>query len=267
MNGEQGLTGSDTVREQYATADKLNTRISLHDRYSVNKQGFGPWIAAHYSFPEGARVLELGCGTGSLWAGQDALIQRCSKLILTDLNEGMVEKARAALGERPGLEYRTADIQSIPFPDRSFDAVIANMMLYHVPDMEKALREVRRVLKKDGTFYAATYGENGMTAFLNGLIDMNIPVGSAFTLQNGRDKLKNYFADIVTDLYDDALIVTNAEDLADYVLSLPAAQGLKGLTKDTVRAVIEKHMTDGALRVPKEYGMFIARAPKDEEDL
>ena len=60
--------------------------------------------------------------------------------------------------------------------------------------------------------------------------------------------------------------MTDAEDLADYILSLPAAKSLTGLTKSAVRAVIEKHMTDGALRVPKEYGMFIARAPKDEED-
>ena len=164
MKSGEDLTGKDTVREQYATADKLNTRISLHEKYSVNKQGFGPWIAAHYAFPEGARVLEAGCGTGSMWAGQDALIMRCSKLILTDLNEGMVTKAKAALGERQELEYRTADIRSIPCPDRSLDAVIANMMLYHVPDIDKALREVCRVLKKDGTFYAATYGENGMTA-------------------------------------------------------------------------------------------------------
>ena len=57
----------DAVRSQYRTIDKLTQRISIHEKYSTNKTGFGPWIASHYEFPKGDRVLELGCGTGSMW--------------------------------------------------------------------------------------------------------------------------------------------------------------------------------------------------------
>ena len=61
------LTDTQTLSSQYGMADKLNTRISIHTKYSVNKQGFGNWITEHYRFPENASVLELGCGTGDMW--------------------------------------------------------------------------------------------------------------------------------------------------------------------------------------------------------
>lgn len=55
-----------TFQSQYATDKNLSKRISVHDKYSVNKQGFGPWIVSHYPITPGMRVLELGCGTGSM---------------------------------------------------------------------------------------------------------------------------------------------------------------------------------------------------------
>ena len=64
------ITASATVKNQYSTADKLNTRISIHSKYSTNKQGFGNWIASHYRIQEGMSVLELGCGTGDMWTGK-----------------------------------------------------------------------------------------------------------------------------------------------------------------------------------------------------
>ena len=72
------------VEKQYASSGSLQTRISIHDKYSTNRQGFGPWITEHYRFPEHAAVLELGCGTGSMWLGRDGLIAACSRLILSD---------------------------------------------------------------------------------------------------------------------------------------------------------------------------------------
>jgi Methylase involved in ubiquinone/menaquinone biosynthesis len=114
-------------------------------------------------------VLELGCGTGDMWKGQGKLISRCSRLILSDFSEGMLEQAKETLQDEAGIEYRVIDIQDIPYPDHSFDAVIANMMLYHVPDLARGLREVSRVLKKDGTFFCATFGEHGMMEYIGSL--------------------------------------------------------------------------------------------------
>ena len=117
------------VQSQYRTADKLNTRISLHAKYSVNKQGFGNWITSQYLIRPGMSVLELGCGTGDMWRGKTDLIRRCGRLILSDCSDGMLDSTRKALSGCPEIEFRLIDIRQIPFPDSSFDAVIANMML------------------------------------------------------------------------------------------------------------------------------------------
>ena len=81
--------------------------------------------------------------------------------MLSDLSAGMLEFAKQNVtGEN--VRHIVIDIQDIPFPADSFDLVIANMMLDHVPDLPKALREVQRVLRPGGTFVCATYGEHGI---------------------------------------------------------------------------------------------------------
>lgn len=259
---EQAINSSTIVRQQYQTPDRLNTRISIHDKYSTNKQGFGNWITSHYRIREGMSVLELGCGTGEMWAGQGELIRRCGRLVLSDFSEGMLRRAMETLGHYTGIEYRVIDIQDIPFEDRTFDAVIANMMLYHVPDPGKGLREVRRVLKPDGTFYCATYGENGIMAYICSLFaDLRFQqqANHQFTLQNGKEKLRSVFSDVRKCLYEDSLEVTDAGDMADYIFSLAGMTELQKLPREEVQSVLEKNMTSGVLHVPKEYGMFIAR--------
>ena len=259
---KRGINDPAAVRNQYSTADKLNTRISIHSKYSTNKQGFGNWIVSHYQVREGMSVLELGCGTGGMWAGQQDIISRCAEFILSDFSEGMLGKARETLRGYSGIKYKTIDIQDIPFDKETFDVVIANMMLYHVPDLSRGLREVRRVLKKNGTFYCATYGENGIMEYIRRLFEA-YPVqnhtSKSFTLQNGEKKLSPFFPDIKKVLYEDALEVTDAEDMADYIYSLAGMSDLQKIPRDEVRRVLEKNMRDGILHVPKEYGMFIAK--------
>lgn len=135
-------------------------------------------------------------------------------------------------------------------------------MLYHVPDLAKGLSEVRRVLKDGGLFCCATYGENGMMEYIGSLFSgygIETRVNANFTLQNGAEKLSPYFTEIKRDLYEDALLVTDVEDLVDYIFSLTGMTDLRKLPRETVREVLSRHMVDGVLRIPKEYGMFIAR--------
>ena len=256
------MNDSATVKNQYSTADRLNIRISIHSRYSTNKQGFGHWISSHYDIRHGMSVLELGCGTGEMWLGKQEMIGRCSGFVLSDFSEGMLDKAKDTLRGYKGIEYRLIDIQQISFADQAFDAVIANMMLYHVPDLDRGLREVRRVLKDGGAFYAATYGEHGMMEYIESLFSglcVRNRINDNFTLQNGEEKLRTVFPDVKRFLYEDSLEVTDVEDMVDYIYSLAGMTELRQLPRDEVRAVLQEHMCGGVLRVPKEYGMFIAR--------
>lgn len=256
------INNPSAIKMQYATSGNLRTRISIHEKYSTNKLGFGNWIFSHYRINDGMKVLELGCGTGNIWKGHDDLIQKCEQFILSDFSEGMLETAKANVQEHLNVQYHIIDIQDIPFPDDSFDVVIANMMLYHVPNLEKGLSEVRRVLKKGGTFYCATYGEHGIVEYLSCLLKdygVESSMNKTFTLQNGASLLAQYFSHVEKQEYPDSLAVTNLDDMVDYIYSLASMISLADVPKENIKSILSRAMVDGVLTVPKEYGMFISR--------
>lgn len=255
------INNTKLVKEQYSTSGNLSTRISIHNKYSTNKMGFGNWIYSNYQISEGMTVLELGCGTGEMWLGHEDLIMKCSKIVISDFSEGMIEKAKATIGEYENLEYKNIDIQNIPFENKSFDVVIANMMLYHVPDLNKGLSEIRRVLKSNGNFYCATFGEHGIMEYLSKLLSMygvEDKTTKIFTLQNGEEILKNHFDKVHKLEYKDSLAVTDVNDMVDYIYSLPSMTSLASIEKDKISSILQKNMKNGVLEVPKEYGMFVS---------
>ena len=256
------INNQKNVKEQYASANNLNTRISIHQKYSTNKMGFGNWIFSNYKITKGMKVLELGCGTGDMWKGHEDLMKTCSKLVLSDFSEGMLENAKANLGDNSNVEYRVIDIQDIPFEAESFDVVIANMMLYHVPDMVRGLTEVCRVLKKGGAFYCATFGEHGIIEYLSkilGTYGVEDNVNKNFTLQNGEKILASFLSDVQRINYEDSLAVTELDDLIEYIYSLSSMTSLSTVPKTEIHNIIAKQMVNGVLTVPKEYGMFCCR--------
>jgi len=153
---------SERVSELYVKKDTLSIRIDFHNKYSVNKYGFANWTFDQYELKNGMRVLELACGTAGIWAGRAEKIPPGVKIILSDISPLMLSKARDNLRNEPGFYFEEIDIQKIPHENESFGAVIANHMLYHVPDIDLALSEVRRVLKSGGKFYATTLGRDSL---------------------------------------------------------------------------------------------------------
>ena len=262
------LNNSDDVKEQYKTPKGLDTRISFHDKYSTNMQGYGNWIVSNYEIFDGMTVLELGCGTGSIWMGRDDVLGLFGKLVLTDFSEGMLATARENVGSKNNIEYMVADIQNLPFGDNSFDMVIANSMLYHVPDINKGINEVRRVLKDDGVFYCATLGENNFVEQLAEwfrLSGENFNPNHNFTMQNGEQKLRIAFSDIKARFYIDSLHVTDIDDLVNYLKSLASLKALNDIPLDRLKEIIMEHSVNGVVDLPKEYGMFIAKGFADDE--
>ena len=242
------------VNNQYASSERLETRISIHEKYSRNREPFGEWIVSHYALQPGEQVLEAGCGTAGMWKGV-TLPEGCH-VTLTDLSAGMLDTARTNTAHLP-CEYAQCDVMALPWPDASFDVVIANMMLYHVPDISRALAEIRRVLKPDGRFFAATFGEHGITQAVLEMLGLPCTVNHRFTLQNGGEQLSKHFARVRMVERPDALDVTNLSDLIAYLRSMAGMTVLADLPDDVLIEVFGRHMVNGVLSLPKEYGLFI----------
>lgn len=251
-----------TIENQYRTPKNLNTRISIHEKYSVNRQPLGEWILSNYRLKPNDRILELGCGTADMWRGRLSLLPEGARLTLTDFSSGMLEAAKENTAGDPRVCFQTADIQDLPYEDASFDVVIANMMLYHVPDLHKGLSEARRVLKPGGSFYCATYGENGIMAFVNETLreyGISGSVGGSFTLQNGGEALGRHFASVEKRTREDGLAITHVPDFVSYVLSMSALSGLEKADAALLTKAFTEKCVGGVLYIPKEYGMFICK--------
>jgi ubiquinone/menaquinone biosynthesis C-methylase UbiE len=180
--------------EQYADDRNLRSRQSLHQRFGTGSVRWFPWIFEQLSqwLVPNASVLEIGAGTGALWVQNRDRLGRISHLMVTDFSAGMLAVASRALGEHNiRARFAVMDAQALSLNDREFDVVIADHMLYHVPDRARALGEVARVLRPAGVLAAATNGVQNLVE-LDELISLFVDVDRSsaalsFTLENGAD--------------------------------------------------------------------------------
>ena len=125
-----------------------------YDRHlsSVLFDPFAEDLAARLPVSDGMRVLEVACGTGLL---SRRLVERLAgrgALVATDLNDAMIAHGRTKLPAGAPVEWRTADGMRLPFPDRSFDAVVCQFGLMFFPDRAAGVREAHRVLRPGGRY-------------------------------------------------------------------------------------------------------------------
>lgn len=219
--------------------------------------------------PEHARILELGCGNGILWQKNSKDIKEKWDITLSDFSEGMLKSAQQNIC-RNGIKYEIIDIQNIPYVDESFDIIIARHMLYHVPDLYKALAEVKRVLKKNGKFYASTNGGSHMQelAKLVKGYDNKIDFESAkytekFGMENGGKLLEKYFDKVQAEDFRGQIVVHEAEPIVTYILSSFNARSCFSDEQDISRFqqyVQSKIDKTGSFCITTCPGMFTASA-------
>jgi SAM-dependent methyltransferase len=164
VTGASRFAGGDQAylrEEQYRDPSRLTIRADLHVRYGTAEVPWFEWVRARLELQEGHRVFEAGCGAGWLWQGSSPPVPAAVELMLCDLSPGMVDEAVGRAREAAvyaSVEGRTTDLQSLPFASGSFDRVVANHMLYHLPDPRLGVAELARVVRPDGLVVAATNG-------------------------------------------------------------------------------------------------------------
>lgn len=251
------------IIEQYKNAKNLNDRISLHEKYSTNSQGWFNWLFEKIDFSKVNRLLELGCGNGKLWQ-ENKIDLRNREIFLSDISEGMVEEVRNKLGS--DFNCIVADAEKIPFKDAYFDSIIANHVLFYLNDLNQGLKEVSRVLKPNGVLYCSTYGSRHMKEITDIVqnFDSRINLSNhslydVFGLENGECILKQYFTSVQRMDYQDSLEITESKPLIDYIMSCHGNQNeILGPRLSEFKEYIEELLQkDGKIVVTKQAGLFM----------
>ena len=254
------------LTEQYQDANNLNARAQLHLQFNTNPYKWTRWLFDQFDLPDQARILEIGCGPGFLWQDNLDRIPTEWKITLSDFSPGMTTQAQKNLTKISSqLTFENFDAQTIPLGEAQFEAVIANHMIYHIPDKTLAYAEFNRVLKPGGHFYAATNG----AAHLQEIRDLLTTVcpddpsiakhvmSDPFTLEIGINELVNWFSNVRLYLYDSHLRVTEIEPLVAYIHS--ARSLTEGQTEHLSQLIKTEIAAKGFYHITKSTGLFVAQ--------
>ena len=265
------LTGMEkSLKSQYQDAGNISARIRLHRDYSVNGQGWFPWLFEQCNVVPGMKILELGCGNGALWTENMSRVPENVQVVLSDVSEGMIRDARRAVSESAKtadafFSFATFDCHTIPYEDNSFDLVIANHLLFYCEDISLVCREVNRVLKPGGRFVCSTYGNRHMkeiTQVVQGF-DSRIVLAAEnlyeiFGLENGGEMLQEIFAEVSMNRYEDEIRLSEPEPLLEYILSCHGNQNQLLLDKYKEFKAYVTEKTRYGFKITKDAGAFIA---------
>jgi SAM-dependent methyltransferase len=206
MPGAPEQDDPEVVRREYADERGLEARMAMWARRSGPQSqdvAFDELLAAG---PR--RALDAGCGRGEL---AERLMLAGVEVVAIDQSERMV-----ALTRERGVEALVADIEDLPFADGAFDAAAANFVLYHVPNVHRALAELARVVRSGGTVVAATNGVRQL-AELWELVGRDLADRRRlFMRETGAELLRPHFAAVRT-IQLDGTIEMSADDMRHYV--------------------------------------------------
>jgi SAM-dependent methyltransferase len=267
VTGRRMLTGS-----AYADDRHIRSRMSI---YAYAQTAANPgWRTSDIPWDGTQIVADVGCGNG-FDLRQIVPQGRCRHAIGLDLSAGML-RSLADLRQSGRLSVVQADAQHLPLPDQSVDVAMAMHMLYHVPDVPAAIRELRRITKPGGTVLASTNSPAHlaeMTTLLNAAVSRQLAgparkqPADSFTTQTGTALLSREFSSVTLRTLDVPLVIPSAEPVITYLDSLrEPTLALVGdpldfdaVLQDIAADVEEVIQAEGSFRATTHMGVFICR--------
>ena len=180
------LNDPDLVRREYEDESRFSVRQATWEMATgPDAQGM---VVNALAAIAAQRVLEVGPGKGEL--AERLAGELGAEVVAVDQSERMVELTRSR-----GIEAVVGDVQQLPFEDGSFDAAVAAWMLYHVPDVERAIDELHRVLRAGGRLVAVTNSVENLIELWS-LVGEGPKSDYAFGRENGEDILRRRFGNV-----------------------------------------------------------------------
>jgi len=139
---------------------------------------FGRRTVTRLGLATGERVLDVCCGSGASAIPAAEIVGSDGAVVGVDLAESLLELARVKAKQRGlrNIHFQSADLMNLPFEDESFDTAVCVFGIFFVPDMEAALRELKRVVRNGGRVAITTWGprffEPASTVFWNSIRDV-----------------------------------------------------------------------------------------------
>lgn len=196
------------VQWEYASEERLKTRNEAYRRLI---RGLNAEDVAFEAVREAAprRALDVGCGTGEF--AERVRDELGAEVCAVDISSRMVELTAAR-----GIDAQVADAQHLPFDEGSFDCVVANWVLYHVPDLDRAVEEAHRVLAPGGRLVASTVGVDH-TVELWDLVGGEPTSGLSFGPDNGAEVLGRVFARVERRDAEGTLVFPDPQSMREYI--------------------------------------------------
>jgi ubiquinone/menaquinone biosynthesis C-methylase UbiE len=223
MRVEDGY--KESVLAHYETPQRFDNRLQLY-RFAIGSHDWHQWVFQRLKLKPADRILEIGCGNGRLWESRLSDLPRETLILLSDFSLGMLREARHVMGNRPRLAYLRIDAESLPCRNGSFDVIVANHMLYHVPSISKSIREVKRSLRSGGLFYTSAPSRTHLQELKDLLLSFDETLAFPkddvlrFCMENGTEQLEAFFERVTLSVYTNKIAVHTATPIVRYVLSL-----------------------------------------------
>ena len=266
-------TDSGYLAFQYCRPDRLRIRRETHARHSDKPgDGFLHWVLRRLAAETGDLVLDAGCGPGIY---HPFLQRRGARVVALDYSLGMVRAAaESASNQDQPVHACRARLESLPLAGGSCDRAMANHVLYHVPDISRALLELRRVLKPGGRVVMAT----GASDYCRALQDLHAAAARKLGYEPARPVLARFspdylelvravFPSVEVFEFEDAFRFPTAEPALRYYAT-GMVDGIDNAPHDgrhrpplisemekSLRRIIQR---DGELVIPKSSALFVA---------
>ena len=258
----------------YADGTNLRARADIY-RFQQPQVDLVAWVLEQVDWANVGSLLDIGCGPGTYLK---RVAQRDLFLLGMDVSGGMVREVRSGWPAQAAarLGYSVADAQYIPVRDGALDVVLAMHMLYHVPDIEAAAREMRRVLRSGGRLYAATNSSAHMREVLDladqaqerlspGSVVIHDALARRFRLEDGALLLGVAFEHVERREVKAELVIPESEAVLRYLHSmratrepgLPAGVTWEALMAEAQQQVDAEIARSGAFRATTHTGMFV----------
>ncbi len=250
--------------EQYKTSANLKMRMALYEHSKGPKQqSWHDFVLDHLALEISDRVIDFGCGHAVLWQKLKEIGSLPTDLTLVDLSEGMLQEARAALGDDP--TYIAHDLNQPLETDQTYDALIALHMLYHLDDPLAGLDNMVARLNSKGSAYIGLNQPGGfreMYRLINRFETRETVPSQGINPPPHPDvvvkHLKNSFERNETIVSEGAVYVSNAKPLCDYILSMETLHGNRYQDPDR-RDALFAFLTEEVVRAVNNDGALILR--------